>query len=199
MNGAGPNWRNRHYATHLDTVLALIVETENCQQLEEILPRHQQNTNSSALPRPTQRLAQGPPTLLCTESQTLVGSSPSTITSPSESSPTTQASSVPSPLSSFTAPSPSSSSADVTRCDICLKVFTGALRDRISNLKRHMRTTRDHGNTVGHLCPVAGCGAVLSRSDNMGKHIRTLHQGNEGVLQRPQGARKRGRDSEDAE
>ena len=62
-----------------------------------------------------------------------------------------------------------------------------------------MRTTRNHGNLVGLLCTVPGCDAVISRSDNLGKHIRTVHEGDTSTTLRRQGARKRRRNGDIAE
>ena len=63
-----------------------------------------------------------------------------------------------------------------------------------------MRTMRHHGNEVGLPCPVSGCGKVLSRKDNLGKHVRTVHGGdNTGVMLRRAGAGKRRRYAEDME
>ncbi len=202
MHEAGLNWRDRCYAIHLDTVLASIVEMDTRQRLKQIVPRHQRNPNVNPKPDSQKSTAESIRTPSSTESQTPIDSSPSTVTSPIftiRSSPATQPSSTTSPESSFTAPSPSSSCTDVTRCSLCPALFTGAARDRSSNLRRHMRWTRDHGNAVGLLCTVSGCGAILSRSDNLGKHIRTVHQGDTDTMLREQGARKRRRDADAAE
>lgn len=196
MHGAGLNWRDRCYATHLDTVLASVMEMDTCQQLQQIVPHHRRHPNVHAMPGIKQTCAESMPTPSCMESQTLIGSSPSIVASPTYTSgysPATQPSPTTSPESSFSAPSPSFSSTDVTRCPLCPAFFTGAARDRASNLRRHMRTMRDHGNAVGLLCTVPGCGSILSRSDNLGKHIRTVHQGDTGTMLRRQDARKRRR------
>lgn len=199
MHEAGPNWRDRCYATHLDTVLASIVEMDT-QRLKQIRPCHQSKINVEPMPGAKHTLAESIPTPSSTQSQTLVGSSPITSASPtftSGSSPTIQSSSMTSPESAFSAQSPSSST-DVTHCPLCSALFTGSLRDRSSNLRRHMRTTRNHGSVVGLLCTVPGCNAVISRSDNLVKHIRTVHEGDTGTL-RQQVARKRRRDGNAAE
>lgn len=201
MNKAGLHWRDRHYATHLDTVLASAVEMNNRQRLQRILPRHQPDTQSNPLSDINQKLKESIPMPSSVERRTLIALSPFMSTSPvspSGFSPRTQPSSITSPQSSFSA-SPSSSSTDVTHCSLCPALFTGSLRDRSSNLRRHVRTTRNHGNMVGHMCTVPGCNVVISRSDNLGKHLRTVHEGNQSTTLRRQGARKRRRDRDSPE
>lgn len=201
MYEVGLNWRDRYYSTHLDTVLASVVEMDTRERLKQIVPRHQRNINVNPVPNIKHPSNEGKLTPSSTESQTLIGSSPSSITSPcftSGSSPTNQPSSTTSPDSSFSTPSPSSST-NVTYCPLCPALFTGSLRDRSSNLRRHMRTTRNHGSSVGLLCDVSGCNAVISRSDNLGKHMRTVHGGDPRTTLKRQGAGKRRRDTEGAE
>lgn len=202
MQAAGPHWRDRYHATDIDVVLASVVEMDNSQRLDHRVPHHQRSTTIDAIPD-TKLICHdkniSTPSPWTTKNQPLNGSSPSTVTSPTltpttGSSPATQSSPKTSPASSFSASSPSSSSsADITRCPLCPALFTGSARDRGSNLRRHMRTTRDHGNEVGLLCTVRGCGAVLSRSDNLGKHVRTVHPGVRSEMLRRAGARKRRR------
>ena len=190
MHEAGPNWRDRCYATEIDMVLDSLVEIDN---------RHPRCINVKDMPENMQTLPGRYPTPPSIESQTLMGSPLSALTCPTFTggySPATQPVSTTSPGSSFSAPAPSSSSStDVTRCPKCPAVFTGTARDRASNLRRHMRTTRDHGYAVGLLCPIPGCGAILSRSDNLGKHMRTVHGVDTDAVLRRAGARKRRRDT----
>ena len=204
MHKAGPNWRDRFYATDLDMVLASFVEKDNHQRLNHIVARHQRYTNVNAMPDDLHTWPESTPTPFSIESQTLIRSSLSTITSPtftSGYSPPAQPSLTTSPGSSFSAPTPSSSSStDITRCPQCPALFTGSARDRNSNLRRHIRTTRDHGNEVGHLCSVSGCGKILSRRDNLNKHVRMVHGGdNTGAVLRRAGAKKKRRCAEDGE
>lgn len=201
MHEAGPNWRDRCYATHLDVVLISVVEMDNRQRLEHIVSRHGRSNEVDQNPDTKQTLADSNLEPSSTESQTLIDASPSTITSSTftnESSPKTQPSSTATPESSFSAPSPSSN-INVTHCPLCPAQFTGSLRDRSSNLRRHMRTTRNHGTFVALLSTVPGCNAVISRSDNLGKHIRTVHEGDKSTMLRRQGARKRRRDGDNTE
>lgn len=62
-----------------------------------------------------------------------------------------------------------------------------------------MKTTRSHGNFVGLLCTVPGCDAVISRSDNLGKHIRTVHEGDTSTTLRRRGVRRSRRDGYSAD
>lgn len=193
MHEEGPNWRDRFYATEIDEILT---------SLEHIDNRYRRRTSVNSMPEMVQTLTESIPTPSSIESQTLIGSPLSAFTSPTVVggySPPTQSSSTTSPESSFSAPTPSSSRTDVERCPKCPAVFTGSPRDRASNLRRHMRTTREHGNAVGLLCPIPGCGVTLSRSDNLGKHIKTVHGGDTDAVLRRADARKRRRYTEGSE
>ena len=47
---------------------------------------------------------------------------------------------------------------------------------------------------------MSGCGKILSRTDNLGKHVRAVHGGDDtGAVLRRAGARKRRRYAEDEE
>lgn len=201
MHQVGPNWRDRYYATDLDVVLASVMEMDNRQSLDDNASR-QRNKDVNAIPDTTYTWPESVSIPTSIPDRTLIGSPLSTMTDPIITcvySPTTQPSSTTSPESSFSAPTPSSSSIAVARCPLCPVVFTGSVRDRNSNLRRHMRTTRDHGNAVGLLCTVSGCGAILTRSDNLGKHIRTVHGGNTGAMLRRHGAKRRKGDNNGVE
>ncbi|CAD6592212.1 MAG: hypothetical protein ASARMPRED_006114 [Alectoria sarmentosa] len=50
MHEAGLSWRDRCYATHLDTVLASIVEIDTRRRPKRIVPCHQRNTNVDPMP-----------------------------------------------------------------------------------------------------------------------------------------------------
>ena len=183
-------------------VLVSVVEMDNRQRLEQVMPRYGRSNKVNQKPDTEQTLDESNLELASTERQTLIDdASPSTITSSTftnTSSPKTQPSSTATPESSFSAPSPSSN-INVTHCPLCPAQFTGSRRDRSSNLSRHMRTTRNHGNLVALLCTVPGCNAVISRSDNLGKHIRTVHKGEEHTMLRRQGARKRRKNGDTTE
>ena len=180
-------------------VLASALEMDKRQPPAQIDPYSDRKGNINAMRHTGQRSVDAISIVPSSGTQTPINSSPSTLTSPTftnGSSPATQSSAVTSPETYFSGPSPSSSS-DVSHCPHCPATFTGTLPNRLSNLRRHMRTTRDHGNIVGLLCRVPGCNAVFSRTDNLAKHVRTVHEDNGATLKR-QGARKRRRDSDDA-
>ena len=177
MHEAGPNWRNRCYDTDIDLVIASLVEIDNRQHLDHIETRRRRHTNVNTMAPDMQTLSESSPTPLSMEKQTPIRPALSIATSPTysnEYSPAFRPSSTSSPESSFSAPTPSSSSTDVTRCSLCSTVFTGSKRDRASNLRRHERTTVGHGNAVGLACTMPGCKAIFSRSDNLAKHMRTV-------------------------
>ena len=178
MHEAGPNWRNRCYATDIVMVIASLVEIDNLQHLDHIETRRRRHTNVNAMAANMQKLPESIPTPLSMEGQTPIRIPLSIVTSPTYTgaySPAFRASPTTSPESSRSAPTASCSSTSITRCPICPAVFTGSKRDRDSNFRRHMRTTVGHGNAVGLPCTVPGCSAVVSRSDNLRKHMRTVH------------------------
>ena len=194
MHKAGPNWRDRYYATDLDTVLASAVEMNNRQRLNGMQICRPHLVQVMAMPDTHQTRFDNIPTPSSVTSQTFTGSSPSTVASTAhinDSSPQNHPSLTASPESSFSAPSPSFFDADVTRCTLCPAVFKGSAGDRASNLRRHMRTTREHSNTVGFTCRRPGCGTIMSRSDNLKKHVKAVHQGDAGTSLGQQRARKR--------
>ena len=180
-------------------VLASALEMDKRQPLAQIDPYPGRKGDIHAVRRTEHTSVDGISMVPSSEIQTPIDSSPSTLTSPTftnGSSPATQSSAVTSPETSFSGPSPSSSS-DVSHCSHCPATFTGTPRNRKSNLRRHIRTTSDHGNIVGLLCIVPGCNTVISRSDNLAKHMRTVHEDNKATLKR-RGTRKRRRYSDDS-
>ena len=199
MHEAGLTWRDGYFATVLNMVLASALEMDRRQPPAQIDPYPDRKIDVNAMSHSEQTPATGLSELASTEIQTPTDSSPYTLTSPTftnGSSPMTLPSAVTSPETSFSGPSPSSSS-DRSYCPHCPATFTGTLRNRSSNLQRHLCTTPDHGNVVGLPCTVPGCNAVISRSDNLAKHMRTVHDDNSATLKR-RGAKKRRRDSDDA-
>ena len=173
---------------------------DNRQQLDHPKSRRRHHNNVNAMHDSSQMRPESIPTPSPVGSHTFMGSSLSKVSSPTltgDYSPTTLPSPTTSPESSFSAPTPSSTSPIVRRCPLCPALFTGSARDSASNLRRHMRTTRDHGNAVGLVCMV--CGSTISRSDNLNKHMRTVHGDETGATLRRTGARKRRRDCDGAE
>ena len=176
MHEAGPNWRNRCYATHIDVVSASLVEMHNRQHLDRVETRRRRDTNLNAMAPNTQPLPESTSTSPSAEMQTPISTSLSIFTSPTYTGEYSPTNTTTSPESSFSATTPSSSSPDVTRCPSCPAVFKGSKRDRKSNLRRHTRTKAGHVNVVGLPCKVPGCNAILSRSDNLDKHMRQVHR-----------------------
>lgn len=193
MHEEGPNWRDRFYATEIEEILT---------SLEHIDNRYRSRNDVNSMHETMQTLPESTPTPSSFESQTLIGSSPSAVTSPVFTggySLATQPSSITSPESSFSVPTVSPSSNDVSRCPKCQTAFHGSVRYRASNLRRHMLRTLGCGNAVGCPCPMPGCGSVLSRSDNLGQHMRMVHGGDTDAVARESGARKRRRYTEGTE
>ena len=64
---------------------------------------------------------------------------------------------------------------EISKCPECSSeqpaTFSGKLRDRKSNMNRHIRTC--HGEKK-FLCPFEGCRMESSRPDNVRKHLRTV-------------------------
>ena len=180
MHEAGLNWRDQYYATHLYLVLASALEMDNRKRTPQIVPCLDRTNDINAMPHTEQIPPIGISELASSEIQTPTNPSPCALTSPSftsGSSPTTQSSAATSPETAFSGPS-SSSASGVSHCPYCPAFFTGTPRYRKSNLRRHIRTTRDHGSIVGLQCKVPGCSTVINRTDNLAKHMRTVHGDN---------------------
>ena len=171
MHEAGTNWRHRCYATDMIMVIASFMEIDTRQRLDHTKTRRRRHTNVNAIAADMQPSSDDTPIPLPIERQTPIRTPLSIVTSLtyigdySPISPTT------SPESSFSAPAASSSSTSITRCPQCPKVFKG--RYSKTNMRRHKRYA--HGDEAKPSCPIPGCHAILSRSDNLGKHIRTVH------------------------
>ena len=200
MHRKGSNWRDLYHATDAVAILTSLVEMDNRQRLDhlETRRRHSINVNAMHDDIPARSGSTSAPSPI--GSQTVMGLSLSAVSSPTltgEYSPATLPSTTTSPESSFSAPTPSSPDSIVRRCHLCPATFTGSARNSATNLRRHMRTTRDHGNAVGLVCTV--CNSIISRSDNLGKHMRTVHGEGTGALPQRAGARKRRRYTEGAE
>ena len=171
-------WRDPFYITDLIRVLAISLEIDKSQQKAAESSLHDHTTPIS----PNQRFcgstwsesleqsralieSSSPPSIWNAESSTL--SSQRAVSDSSTDSPDSTFSplSLPSPLSSI----------DTTCCEVCGQVFRGLLQDRMSNLKRHIRTR--HENIDYLECPKIGCDSTFNRQDNLKKHIRRTHPG----------------------
>ena len=173
------DWRDPFYITDLNKVLAISLEIDKRQQSAARVSLHGQTTpisperwlHSSSWSRP---LVESPPSSFARDLESPTDSSQSAASHRSADSPD----SIYSPLS---LPSPFSSSIDTTSCEVCGQVFRGLLQDRISNLKRHIRTR--HESIDFFDCPVNGCDSTFNRQDNLNKHIRKTHP-RSGLLRR---------------
>ena len=58
-----------------------------------------------------------------------------------------------------------------SKCLLCNKQFFG--QDRKSNVRRHVRTS--HLRKQSFRCDINGCQAEFARSDNLQRHIKTVH------------------------
>lgn len=176
MQKAPMGWRDPFYITDLNKVLAISLEIDKSQQRAAQVSLHGQSTPIS----PKQRLCDPSWSKPSEEKRALIESPSSSSVWDLESSTVSSQSaashfSTDSPDSSFSPlslPSPLSS-IDTTCCDVCGQVFTGLLQDRMSNLKRHIRSK--HENIDDFQCPVIECDSTFNRQDNLNKHMRKAH------------------------
>lgn len=178
MQQLGPDWRERSYVTDLYKVLAISREIDN-KHLRAIAQGAFHGPSSA--PLPPHNIQHGVTTLPGTLTiQSPIETSPSTLTSGtpmavSQSHTSENIYSTPNTSISLSSPTPSTSTtgSQAKVCRVCLTSFTGDYQK--SNYERHMRTTKKHGESSGLPCQVADCGKILSRSDNMSKHMRIKH------------------------
>ena len=171
-------WRDPFYITDLNRVLAISLEIDKSQQKAAQISLHRHTTPIS----PKQRISGPTWSKSLEKSRALIESSSSSSTWNVESSTLSSQravsdSSTDSPdstISPLSLPSPLSS-IETTCCDVCGQVFRGLLQDRMSNLKRHIRTRHESVDHFG--CPVIGCNSTFNRQDNLNKHIRKAHPG----------------------
>ena len=185
MQEAPENWRDPFYIADLNGVLAISLEIDKTQQraarvslhgqTTPVSPKHRLRESTWSEPLDENRLfIESPPSSSAWDLESATDSSQSVASHKSADSPD----SIYSPLS---LPSPISSSIDTTFCKVCGQVFRGLHQDRISNLKRHIRTR--HENFDSFDCPVNGCNSTFNRQDNLNKHIRKTHP-RSGLLRR---------------
>ena len=206
MHQSDPNWRSRYYAAALYKMLAVSVEISNRQTLEARSARYSR-TSVLAVVRPTQSTCTSPVSPASGESETLINSSPSTVGSRSSQ----HSSLVGHYNSSFTAPtsdstgsptspslpaSPTSASGMIScpdpSCPEKFKPISGA-----TNVLRHLKTSRAHGNGAMYYCHKEGCAKRFSRSDNLNHHIQKVHGEPAPPPTRRRGLRKRRRELDD--
>ena len=170
-------WRDPFYITDLNKVLAMFLEIDKSQQTAARISLYVQRTPISPkrqLCRPTwSKSLEKKSALIESTSSSSIGNvedSPVSSRRAVADSSTDSPDSICSPLS---LPSPLSSSTDTSSCEVCGQVFRGLLQDRMSNLKRHIRTR--HESIDYFECPVVGCDSTFNRQDNLNKHIRKMH------------------------
>ena len=169
-------WRDRFYITDLNKVLAISLEIDKSQQRAAQVSLHGQSSPishkqwlcDSTWSKPLEEkstLIESPSSSSAWDLESSTASSQSAASHFSTDSPDSTFSplSLPSPLSSI----------DTTCCEICGQAFTGLLQDRMSNLKRHIRTKHEIINDIQ--CPVHECDSTFNRRDNLNKHMRKAH------------------------
>lgn len=169
-------WRDPFYIADLNKVLAISLEIDRRQQRAAQVPLHGQSTPispkqrmcDSSWPKPLEEkraLIESPSSSSAWDLESSTVSSQSAASHFSADSPDSTFSplSLPSPLSSI----------DTTCCEVCGQVFTGLLQDRMSNLKRHIRTKHQSSDDLE--CPVEDCDSTFNRQDNLNKHMRKAH------------------------
>ena len=170
-------WRDPFYITDLTKVLAMFLEIDKSQQTAARISLYVQRTPIS----PKRRLCRPTWSKSLEKKSALIKSTSSSSIGNVEDSPISSHravadSSTDSPDSIFSPlslPSPLSSSTDTSSCEVCGQVFRGLLQDRMSNLKRHIRTR--HESIDYFECPLIGCDSTFNRQDNLNKHIRKTH------------------------
>ena len=171
-------WRDPFYITDLNKVLAISLEIDKSQQKAA-----QTSLRGHTTPiRPKQRFCGSTWSKSLEKSRALIEpSSSSSVWNVESSTLSSQSavsdSSTDSPDSTFSPlslPSPLSS-IDTTCCEVCGQVFRGLMQDRMSNLKRHIRSR--HENIDHFECPAIKCDSTFNRQDNVNKHIRKTHPG----------------------
>ena len=176
MQKAPMGWRDPFYIADLDKVLAISIEIDRNQQRATQVSLHgqvipispKQWLRDSTWPKPLEEkgaLIESPSSSSAWDLESSTVSSQSAASHFSADSPDSIFSplSLPSPLSSI----------DTTRCEVCGQPFTGLLQDRMSNLKRHIRTK--HQSSDDFECPVDECDSTFNRQDNLNKHMRKAH------------------------
>ena len=73
----------------------------------------------------------------------------------------------------FTSPDSVLSDDPCVQCHICGQTFKGACARR--NLNRHLKTAKRHAETSQFVCPAEECGKSFTREDNLGIHMRSVH------------------------
>ena len=176
-------WRNRFYIADLHEILAASLELDKCQSPDSS-PKHWPNISVLAVICPNPSLLESPTSSISSGGGSSTNSSPTSYTSLDSaisSLDDTNGSSLTSPTAvsqsslSPTSPTFPTPDTEISRCHLCPATFTGTPQHRRSNLQRHMRTSRRHSGQGGFKCPEQGCVSTLMRTDNLSKHLQTIH------------------------
>ena len=182
-----PNWRDRYHVDNLDKVLD-ILEIRDRQRSTVIGINQWPNTGGLGRGRRDHPILDKPlPPLPSTSDGTgILNSSPNNFMpwTPTNSSHTAGASShMTSPTNtsqasaSPTSPSSGTPTSSVVSCLSCSLEFKGSPQDAISNLRRHIRTSRRHDKKAGLKCPMPECANNKTmRSDNLKGHLQNKHR-----------------------
>ena len=182
-----PNWRDRHHVVDLDKVLG-ILEFQDRQQCNVSAVNQWPNTGGLARVRRHHPILDKPLPSLPSMSDGTSSLEPSpnssmpwTPTSSSytagASSHTTSPTNISQASASPTSPYSGTTTSSVVRCGACSKEFKGNPQDAISNLRRHLRTSRRHDRKAGLKCPMPECAKNTSmRSDNLKGHLQNKHK-----------------------
>ena len=182
MLEAPRNWRENFYVADLSRILIISLEIDNGRHRASELALRGPITPPRAFAGP-QQPCESLVSSMSTDTETLINSSPSTVTSRTPINVAQPAAgggrSTLSPQSPFATWSSFASPAqpvETTYCDECFKPFTGTPQDRKSNLKRHKLTTKGHGKGATYKCSFPGCPALYRRTDYLKKHLRKVHK-----------------------
>lgn len=176
-------WRDRFYIADLHEILAVSLELDKYHSIDASTNRWP-DTSVLAIIRPDRTLLKSSPPASSHSCGSSTNSSPTSLTSLDSTmslSGDTLASSLTSPTAmsqssmSPTSPTFPMPNTEIAYCQLCPATFRGTPQHRRSNLQRHMRTSKIHSGYARFKCPEPGCSSRLMRTDNLGKHLQTMH------------------------
>ncbi|KAL2039521.1 hypothetical protein N7G274_007793 [Stereocaulon virgatum] len=176
-------WRDHYYIADLHEILAISLELDKYRSIDASTNRWP-DTSVLAVIRSDPTLLKSSPPASSNSCGSSTDSSPTSLASLDSTmslSGETLASSLISPTAlsqnslSPTSPTFPMPNAEIASCQLCDAKFRGTPQHRKSNLQRHMRTSKIHSGYAGFKCPEPGCSSRLRRTDNLGKHLQTIH------------------------
>lgn len=180
-----PNWRDPYHVDDLDKILN-ILEIPDREQSNIFAFKQWPSTAGLArvrrdhpildkplpsLPSPSDGTGSLEPSPHSSMSWTPTNSSYTAGASSHTTSPTNASQASASPTSPYSG-TPGNS---VVRCRSCSLEFKGSLQDALSNLRRHLRSSRRHNRKAGLKCPLPECNRLM-RSDNLKGHLQNKHK-----------------------